>query len=152
MYSLSALSILAMDTLSELLSYTGRSISYLKSIFTFPFAILAKIFSCLFSFLPKRMQRSINFSRRYAGKWAYHKKSSAKIKLRQIPGHLPHGLLKTKGTDRALANAMLYDIVLLIAPKVHYADLVNLSMVSKRVRATMFPAIEEKDQDRGLRL
>jgi hypothetical protein len=39
-----------------------------------------------------------------------------------------------------------------IARKLHYVDLVNLSIVSKRVRATIFPASEDTDQDRQLRL
>ncbi|KIN07109.1 hypothetical protein OIDMADRAFT_15993 [Oidiodendron maius Zn] len=115
-------------------------------------AILTGIFMCLLSPLPKWMQRPIRFSSRFASKWGYEKKAAAEIRLRQIPGHLPRGLFKRKGTDKALENALLYDIILRVAPKVHYVDLVNLSLVSKRVRATMFPIFEDNDKDRELRL
>lgn len=173
MYGLSAFSNIVIGALSlryEPLGYNRRSTtsdrSCLKMVFTLPFSllwailvevfsllwvILVEVFSRLFSCLPKRIQRPICFSGRYAGKWGYHKKSSAEVKLRQIPGHLPRGLFKKRITDKALANALLYDIVLLIAPKVHYVDLVNLSMVTKQVRATMFPPVEENRQDRQLR-
>jgi hypothetical protein len=163
MYSLSAFSNIVIGVLSwrdKPLGYNRLSMTSdrgsLKMMFTFPFsmlwAILTGIFSCLFSCLPKRIQRPIHFSGRYAGKWGYHKKSSAEVKLRQIPGHLSRGLFKKRRTDKALANALLYDIVLLIAPKVHYVDLVNLSMVTKRVQMTMFPPVEENGQNRQLRL
>ncbi|OCK78590.1 hypothetical protein K432DRAFT_383752 [Lepidopterella palustris CBS 459.81] len=163
MYGISAFSNIAIGAFSwldEPLDYYGRRTtsdrSSLKTMFTFPitwlWTILAGIFLFLFSCLPKWMQRPILFSGRYSGKWGHHKKSSAEVKLRQIPSHLPRGLFNKKGTDRALANALLYEVVLLIAPKVHYVDLVNLSMVSRRVRATMFPPVEENGQDRPLRL
>lgn len=163
MYTLSAFSNISIGALSwrnEPLDYnrrrTTRDRGCLNAILTFPFAWLwtnvAGIFSCLFSCLPKRMQRPIRFSGRFTDKWGYHKKSSVKIKLRQIPSHRPRRWSKKKGTDKALGNVLLYDIVLIIAPKVHYVDLVNLSMVSKRVRAIMFPVTEDKDKDRRLRL
>jgi hypothetical protein len=150
----------ALSWQDEPLGYNWRFVTtdhgYLKMIFTLPFsflwAVLANIFSRLFSCLPKWMQRSIYFFIRYTGKWGYHKKASVRIKLRQASSRVPYELFKKKGTDRTLANALRYDIVLLIAPKVHYVDLVNLSMVSKQVRATMFPISEAEDQERGLRL
>ena len=128
----------------------------LKTILTTPFvllwAILTGIFMCLLSPLPQWMQRPIRFSGRFASKWGYGKKAAAEIRLRQIPGHLPRGSFKRIGTGRALENALLYNIILRIAPKVHYVDLVNLSLVSKRVRATMFPISEDNNKDRELRL
>lgn len=113
---------------------------------------LTWLFSCLFLCLPKQMQRPIHFSTRYASKWGFYQKSSANIKLGQIPRHHHRGVIKKEAADMALVNALLYDIVVLIAPKVHYVDLVNMSMTSKRVRATMFPTTEEKVRYRQLRL
>jgi hypothetical protein len=162
MYGISSFSNIALGALSwrsEQPAYNRQSTTSdracLKTMLTFPFALLwtllVRFFWRLFSCLPKRIQRPIRFSGWYAGKWGHHQKSSAKIKLGQISVHRSRGLLK-KEAEKVLVNALLYDIVVLIAPKVHYVDLVNLSMVSKRVRATMFPTTKEKGQNRHLRL
>jgi hypothetical protein len=44
-----------------------------------------------------------------------------------------------------------YDVLQLIAAEVHYVDLVNLSLASKKIRATMFPGLEGSVEDRELR-
>lgn len=165
MFGFSALTNIVNGALSwrdQSLGYDWRSTisdgGCLKTMVTYSFACLWQVFvgiiTCLSVCLPERVKRPLRFSSRVANKWSYDKRSSVKIKLRQIPGLRPRGLFekkKKKGTDRALANALVYDIVKLIAPKVHYVDLVNLSLVSKRVWAAMFPITEEKDH-RQLRL
>lgn len=128
----------------------------LRVVITFPFAllwgILVGIPSCMLSCLPNPMQQSIRFSGRVARKWGGHTTASAKIRLRQIPHRLPRAPHKEMGTDKGLETILVYDILLLIAPKLHYVDFVNLSMVSKRVRAAIFPASETLDKERELRL
>lgn len=128
----------------------------LKTVVTFPFiflwSVIVETTSCMISCLPKRMQQPIRFSSRVAGKWGYHTTASAKGRLRQIPHHLARSPHKKAGGDRALETILLYDILLLIAPKLHYVDIVNLSMASKRVRAAVFPVSEVYGKERELRL
>lgn len=139
--------------------YNRRGFSWdrncLKTVVTFPFIFLWSVIvgttSCMLSCLPKRMQQPIRFSSRVAGKWGYHTTASAKGRLGQIH-HLARSPHKKVGSDRALETILLYDILLLIAPKLHYVDFVNLSMASKRVRAAVFPLSEAHGKERELRL
>ena len=163
MYIVSALSNITIGALSwrdKPVRYNRSHITWrrdsLRSIITSPLALLRDILmgisSCVLACLPKRMQQPIRFSGRFASKWGRAKTTTAQLSLRQLPRHLHPGLHKSTGADRALETIFLYDILVLIAPKLHYVDLVNLSMVSKRVRAAMFPVSEAHDKERELRL
>lgn len=123
---------------------------------TLPFVLLWDIILgvsfCMLSFLPKWINHPIRFSSRVAGKWGGDTTASAKIRLRQIPRRLRRAPYKKMAADRALEAILLHNVLLLIAPKLHYVDFVNLSMVSKRIRAVMFPIPEAHDKERELRL
>jgi hypothetical protein len=163
MYSLSALSNIVVGALSwrdEPVRYNRPHITWhrdslrniIAPLFSLLWDILIGISSCMFACLPKQMQQLIRFSGRFTRKWSRDKTTTVQIGLRQFPRHLSHGRHKKTGADRALETILLYDILLLIAPKLHYVDLVNLSMVSKLVRAAMFPVSEAYGKERELRL
>ena len=128
-------------------TFLGRVAHILALPIAFPWAVLVQLFACL----PQRIQRPIRFYIRYIAKWAHHRKDSVKAKSRQIRLRKRFKIVTKKNTDKALAKTLIYDVVLLIAPKVHYVDLVNLSMASRRIRATMFPSGGKQDQEQGLR-
>jgi len=128
-------------------TFLGHVAHMLTLPMAFPRAVLVQLFACL----PQWIQRPIRFYIRYIAKWACYGKDSVKAKSRQIRLRTRFKIDTKKNTDKALAKALIYDVVLLIAPKVHYVDLVNLSMVSRRIRATMFPSGGKQDQEQGLR-
>lgn len=80
------------------------------------------------------------------------RQSSQTLDLARFTIISPLALRKKTGADRALEAILIYDILLVIAPKLHYMDFVNLSMVSKSVRAVMFPVSKSKDKERELRM
>ena len=111
--------------------------------------------AAVFGWLPRNVQARIRYSWRSARKWTSYKGSLAASKVNPTGIHLPQWLHRSGASDEKLVQILLadlpYDILQLIAVEVHYADLVNLSMVSKQVRAAMFPGLEDNTEDRQLR-
>ncbi|ORY16586.1 hypothetical protein BCR34DRAFT_584250 [Clohesyomyces aquaticus] len=129
------------------------------SCISFPLVILwetlLQFLTPFYNLLPESMRTSFRYRLRLAGRWTWNKTSFATSKVITMGIHLPRYLRKSKTTDEKLAQLLLasepYDILQLIAGQLHYVDLVNLSLVSKRVRAAIFPSLEDSAEDRQLR-
>jgi hypothetical protein len=135
---------------------------HIWTIIKFPFWAPVKVILwaawTAFYLLPERVQTAIPYYARYVKKWAFHKKPSSGVKLHVLPSRLA---TRRRGLDEYAARLARilrkektsnYDILQLIAQEVDYVDLINLSLVSKAIRSTMFPSGEDDEDERQLRL
>jgi hypothetical protein len=121
--------------------------------------LLQNLLAPVFRWLPKNVQTRIRFSIRSARRWTRYKGTFALSKVNPVRIHLAQRSHKAKGSDEVLVRMLhvkldrryRYDELQMIAAQVHYVDLVNLSLVSKRVRSVMFPSLEDSTEDRQLR-
>jgi hypothetical protein len=117
----------------------------------FVVVLLPAVGEVVFKFISRLLPRPIQSGLRYA--FRYLSKSSQRV-------HPPHGLIlhplsKKAWTDSraiGLANLLCYDILMLIAPQVHYVDLINLSLASKGIRRAVFPSSEVGARAERLRM
>jgi hypothetical protein len=114
-------------------------------------AIIWVIAASLFKLLPAQVKQALALALSYTGKWFYYAKSTGRVKLRQLSWLPRRRAPKVNESDQALSTFLFYDMVILIARHVHYVDLVNLSLVSKRMRVTVFPSLPATDQNGQLR-
>jgi hypothetical protein len=132
-----------------------RMLAWLGFPLVFVWKLLQTFLAPVFRWVPENVKGQIRYSFRSAGRWVWHKSSFAASKVNPMEIRLPRYLQKSKTSDEKLAQMLLaelpYDVLQLIAAKVHYVDLVNLSLVSKKVRAIMFPGLEDSTEDRQLR-
>jgi hypothetical protein len=132
-----------------------RMLAWLGFPLVFVWNLLQRFLALIFGWLPENLQGHIQYSFRSTGRWIWYKSSFAASKVNPMEIHLPRYLHQSKASDEKLVQMLLadlpYDVLQLIAAKVHYVDLVNLSLVSKRVRAIMFPGLEDSTEDHQLR-
>jgi hypothetical protein len=119
-------------------------------------SLVQDLFAPVFTWLPNNTQAHIRYSFRSAGRWTRTKISAKASKAHALHIHLPRHLHRSKACDEKLAQMLLqtssYNVLQLLAGKLHYVDLVSLSLVSKRMRATIFPSLlEGGTEDRQLR-
>lgn len=116
--------------------------------------IFTAFISCICWLVPPPVQACFPFLFLYASKRRQGRSTLPQLELRQLrpyyqciePGYSDSGA--------GLATLLCYDILILLAHNVHYVDLVNLSLVSKRLRQAVFPLHggERRLDDRALRL
>jgi len=97
-------------------------------------AILLAPGYALLAILPKSWRARIQYS------WRYFSKSTKRVPTQDIK--LPSlRKMKTKAdpTSEKLAHLLSLDVLTMIAPKLHYVDLVSLSLVSRSIRKAIFP-------------
>lgn len=122
-----------------------RPIHVLRYIFTI-FATLALVFRCL----PGPIRGRLRFLFRYISKARPKMSTSPWPKPYRLHSRYQQTNMKDNESDIGLAKVLCYDTLVLLAHKIHYIDLVNLSMVSKRVHQAIYPS--EGCGERRLRL
>ncbi|KAI3332065.1 hypothetical protein HD806DRAFT_179665 [Xylariaceae sp. AK1471] len=125
----------------------NRNTRSLRDWLLLPYTLVATFVTglagCLYSIMPKRAQRALLFASRYTRHWFYYKSSRTKHKIRDVYTLSPRAHC-TDGKDKALADVLTNVeqkgvVIEWIAPKLHYVDLVNLSLTSRRIREAVFP-------------
>lgn len=94
--------------------------------------------------VPAGLHFSLSFAGRYTRQWFRHRFSRIK---RKSPDTL---ILTTLHTHVGLHSVLSHDIVLeRIVRQLHYVDVVNLSLTSRRIRDSMFPRQKSSMADEG---
>ncbi|KAI0903975.1 hypothetical protein F4823DRAFT_616644 [Ustulina deusta] len=89
--------------------------------------------------IPARVQNSVFFARRYIGHWLSSKGFRTKHQIPNTYCLLPRHVNNTEGQEKGLPNLLSHEVVRRIAQKLHYVDVVSLSLTSKRIREALFP-------------
>jgi hypothetical protein len=99
--------------------------------------------------LPKPMQSRLRYVSRYLSKSGQriHPPHPHAIRLQPL-----RAKFRTDAKAAGLADLLKYDILVLIAKQVHYVDLINLSLVSRKVRQAVFPPSEIGARSERLRI
>ncbi|KAI1122934.1 hypothetical protein F5Y10DRAFT_252888 [Nemania abortiva] len=93
---------------------------------------------CVYLILPRRVHNALFFASRYVGHWFDYKGSRTRQQVRDVYNLLPrrtHAKGKGEGLHTVLSPEALKRIVL----NLHYVDVVNLGLTSKRIREAVFP-------------
>jgi hypothetical protein len=128
-----------------------------KAIASFVFAILYLLPVGLFRCLPIKFKAKTRYARRYTAKTGLRAAHTAEVQLEKLAKKVPR---KKRGAETRykggapgeptnLADFLgIYDMLMLVAEDLHYADILNLSLTSKSVRESVLPA---EDYDKRLK-
>jgi hypothetical protein len=116
-----------------------------SAILKLPLTILLIPLYLLWSILPSKLQSKLHYSWQYVVKATKRIPKAPAIKLRPLRkkanGNSNSNNSNNKNAD-SLARLLNIDILTLIAYKLHYVDVINLSLVCRSIRNTIFPDAE----------
>ncbi|KAJ8130840.1 hypothetical protein O1611_g2789 [Lasiodiplodia mahajangana] len=105
--------------------------------------IVGGLAECVYLLLPTRARSALFFGSRYVGHWFDYKSSRARRGLRDAYDLMPWRTHAPKGNEKGLHSVLSSEILERIALDLHYVDVVNMSLTSKRIHKAIFP--EQKD-------
>jgi hypothetical protein len=129
----------------------------LKLIALFFWAILYLTPVYFFRCLPIKIKAKTRYARRYTAKTGLRAVDATEVQLEKLVKKMPIkkrevGVRYKGGVPGNPANLAdflgIYDVLMLVVEDLHYADILNLSLTSKRVRESVLPA---EDYDRRLK-
>ncbi|KAI1150108.1 hypothetical protein F4825DRAFT_428028 [Nemania diffusa] len=101
---------------------------------------------CVSSVIPARVHNPLFFAYRYIRHWLYYRGSRAKEEVRD-----PHSLLLTRAhieaKEKELYSVLSRGALERIVLNLHYVDVVNLSLTSKRTYKALFPKQDPSEED-----